>query len=361
MGALIPLRFVAGFFGSPALATGGASIADMYTPKYRAHGIAIWGITAVCGPVLGPLVGGFIVDWRNRLGYIDGWRWTIWELLWLSGLAFIIIFIALPETSTPNILYYKAKRLRKITGNQDLQSESEIMQKEMTAGQMVKTSLLFPFVLCFTEPIVFLLNLYIALVYGILYIFFEAYAIVFVEIYGFNYGELGLSFLGIFIGAVLSMLIFEIYLKVNLEKKFDEAEGGFIKPEQRLPPAMIGAFGIPICLFWFGWTARADIHWIVPIISTAFFGAGTFMLFQAILNYLPDAYPTRAASVLAGNDLFRSAFGAGFPVFATAMYTNEGIGVASSILGALATLMIPIPFVFYKYGEKIRSYSKHTG
>lgn len=361
MGALIPLRFFAGFFGSPALATGGASIGDMFTPKYRANGIAIWGITAVCGPVLGPLVGGFIVDWRNRLGYIDGWRWTIWELLWLSSLGFIIIFIALPETSTPNILYYKAKRLRKITGNQELQSESEIQQKNMTASQVVKTSLLFPFVLCFTEPIVFLLNLYIALIYGILYVFFEAFAIVFVDIYGFNTGELGLSFLGVFVGSVLSWICFSVYVKYSLYKKFDEAENGYIKPEQRLPPAMVGAFFIPICLFWFGWTSRADIHWIVPIISTMFFGAGTFLLFQAILNYLPDAYPTRAASVLAGNDLFRASFGAGFPVFASAMFTNEGVGVASSILGGLATLMIPLPFIFYIYGAKIRSWSKYAG
>lgn len=361
IGALIPLRFLAGFFGSPALATGGASIGDMFTPKYRAHGIAVWGITAVGGPVLGPLLGGFIVDWRDRLGYIDGWRWTIWELLWLSGLGLAILICGLPETSSPCILYYKAKRLRKVTGNQELQSESEITQKEMTVGQIVKTSLLMPFVLCFTEPIVFLLNLYIALIYGILYIFFEAYAIVFVMIYGFNEGELGLAFLGIFIGAILALVGFEIYLKKSLEKQFDEAEDGMIAPEQRLPPAMIGAFFIPICLFWFGWTSRVEIHWIVPIISTSFFGAGTFLLFQSILNYLPDAYPTRAASVLAGNDLFRASFGAGFPIFASAFYMNEGVGVSSSILGALATLMIPLPFVFYKYGAQIRKKSKHAG
>lgn len=361
MGALIPLRFLSGFFGSPALATGGASIADMYTPKYRAHGIAIWGAAAVCGPVLGPLLGGFIVDWRDRLGYVDGWRWTIWELLWLSGLGLCILLVTLPETSGATILYYKAKRLRKITGNQELRSESEIMQQEMTGAEIAKTSLLFPFVLCFTEPIVFLLNLYIALVYGILYIFFEAFAVVFIEIYGFNEGELGLSFFGVFIGAMLALLGFEIYLKLHLEKKFDDAEDGMIEPEARLPPAFIGAICIPICLFWFGWTARADIHWIVPIIGTMFFGAGTFLLFQSILNYLPDAYPSRAASVLAGNDLFRSAFGAGFPVFANAMYTNEGVGVASSILGGLATLMIPIPFVFYRYGKQIRKWSKHAG
>ena len=87
----------------------------------------------------------------------------------------------------------------------------------------------------------------------------------------------------------------------------------------------------------FGWSARPEVHWIVPIIGSAFFSMGAALLFNSVLNYLPDAYPADAASVLAGNgmgnpgfqlcwkkrtnayfhtDLMRSAFGAGFPLFA---------------------------------------------
>lgn len=62
-----------------------------------------------------------------------------------------------------------------------------------------------------------------------------------------------------------------------------------------------------------------------------------------MLNYIPDAYPEYAASVLAGNDLFRSAFGAGFPLFASQMYNKLGVGGASSLLGGLSVLFIPIP------------------
>ena len=58
-GALLAFRFLTGLFGSPVLATGGASIADMYSPKKRAYGISVWGFAAVLGPVLGPIVGGF--------------------------------------------------------------------------------------------------------------------------------------------------------------------------------------------------------------------------------------------------------------------------------------------------------------
>lgn len=51
-GMLLAFRFLTGFVGSPALATGGATIADMYRPSKQAYGLTIWGIGAVCGPCL---------------------------------------------------------------------------------------------------------------------------------------------------------------------------------------------------------------------------------------------------------------------------------------------------------------------
>merc|ERR1712087_955261 len=99
---------------------------------------------------------------------------------------------------------------------------------------------------------------------------------------------------------------------------------------------------------WFGWSAKAEVHYIVPIIGTAWVSIGAFLLFNSVLNYLPDAYPEVAASVLAGNDLFRSSFGAGFPLFATAMYHDLGVGWASSTLAFLGIAFIPIPFLLYR-------------
>lgn len=72
------------------------------------------------------------------------------------------------------------------------------------------------------------------------------------------------------------------------------------------------------------------------------------------LNYLGDAYPDYVASVYASNDLMRSAFGAGFPLFASAMYNKLGIDWGNSLLGFLAVLFVPIPFVLYKYGKTLR-------
>lgn len=156
-GMLLAFRFLTGFIGSPSLATGGASIGDMYAPNKRAYGIAIWGVGAVCGPTLGPLVGGFAAEAK-------GWTWTIWELMWLSGFALVLFFFFLPETSSANILYRRTRRLRKITGNDKLISEPELIGEQMTGKDIVMMVLIRPITLNFTEPMVFLLNLYIALV-----------------------------------------------------------------------------------------------------------------------------------------------------------------------------------------------------
>ena len=134
-GMLLAFRFITGFFGSPVLATGGASIADMYRPSKRAYGIAIWGIAAVCGPVLGPLIGGFAAQYED-------WTWTIWELMWLSGFSLILFIFFLPETSSANILYRRARRLRVVTGNEALKCEPELAGEQMTMKD-VAVSLLF--------------------------------------------------------------------------------------------------------------------------------------------------------------------------------------------------------------------------
>jgi len=351
---LMILRFLAGFIGSPVLATGGASLGDMFSPKTRPYAVGVWGLAAVQGPVLGPLLGGFAIQ-------AEDWRWAFWILLWLDGFCLIVLIFFFPETSSANILLRRARRLRKVTGNENLRSQSEIMASQMTGKQIVNQTLVMPIWLSISEPICLALNLYIGLVYAILYVWIESFQLVFVEIYGFNLGENGLAFLGLFVGATISYAAFCVYnakYQIPMIRKYK----GNLPPEKRLPPAFFGAFCLPVCLFWFGATSTPSIHWIVPIIGSSFFGIGTFLLFQAVLNYLQDAYPERAASVLAGNDFFRSMMGAAFPLFAPALFNNLGHHVlyGSILLGCLTILFIPIPFVLYKYGKKMRLRSKNA-
>jgi len=323
----------------------------MYAPNKRAYGISVWGLAAVLGPVLGPLVGGFAAQH-------EGWRWTIWELMWLSAFCFVFLFFFLPETSSANILYRRTKRLRNLVDKDSLPAlkcEPEIEGEGMTGKDIVMMILVRPFTLTFFEPILLALNLYIALLYALLYIWFESFPIVFIGIYHFNDGELGLAFLGILIGCFIIIGPFWWYLWKYTEPQF---KNGDLKPELRLPPACVGGFCIPICLFWFGWTSREGVHWIVPIIGTMFFTFGAYLLFNAVLNYIGDAYPKYAASAYAGNDLLRSAFAAAFPLFSTSMYTKLGVGWASSLLAFLSILFIPVPFILVNYGYSLRKRSK---
>ncbi|KAI0044858.1 putative caffeine resistance protein 5 [Auriscalpium vulgare] len=350
-GMLLAFRFITGFVGSPILATGGATIADMYAPKKRAYGIGVWGLFAVSAPVMGPLVGGFAV-------HAHGWRWTIWELLWLSGFTLVVLVLFYPETSASNILYRRARRLRARTHNSLVKAQSEIDAAHMTIGAVATVALVRPFTLNFTEPIVLLMNLYISLIYALLYCWFESFPIVFQGIYGFREQLVGLSFLGILVGCILVIPPFFAYLYYYQEPRYNE--NGDIQPELHMRATIVGAFFIPICLFWFGWSSRESVPWIVPVIGSALFPIGGVLLFNSIFNYLTDSYPMYAASVLAGNDLMRSSFGAGFPLFAGAMYRNLGVGWASTLLGLLSCLFIPMPILLYKYGRRIRLASKRA-
>ncbi|KAJ5703856.1 hypothetical protein N7493_010994 [Penicillium malachiteum] len=350
-GMLLAFRFLTGFIGSPALATGAASMGDIWSPRVRDYMIGIWGMFAISAPVLGPMLGGFAFSAK-------GWTWTIWQLLWVSAFAFVLLFFGLPETFAPNILARRARRVRRITGNSAYMAESEIEIKEIKSLDLIFEALVRPFQLCFAEPIVLLLNLYIALIYGILYIWFEAFPIIFEEIHGFNPGESGLAFLGILVSTCCLVIPGYFYWKYKYQSQYFD-ENGNLAPEWQMPPACVGAFALPISLFWFGWTGNfASVHWIVPIIASMLFSVGGCLIFNSIFCYLAHAYPRYAASVLAGNDFLRSSFGAGFPLFATAMFHNLGIGWACTLLGCLTIVFMPFPFILFYRGRKIRLASK---
>lgn len=203
--------------------------------------------------------------------------------------------------------------------------------------------------------------------YGILYLWFEAFPLVFSQTYGFNLGESGLAFMGIFVGAILTYGGFILWHRWSYAPVFDR-QNGKVAPEKWLEPAIVGAWAIPICMFGFGWTANASIPWIVPIILSSFFSVGTFLLFQSGLAYLGDCYPEYIASVYAGNDFFRASIGAALPLVGRAMFTNlESNGPRAFpvawgcvLIGCISVLMGPIPLLLWKFGPKLRKMSKYA-
>jgi MFS transporter, DHA1 family, multidrug resistance protein len=363
IGILLAFRFLTGFFGSPVLGIGGSSCADVWSAKKSPYAIGIWGVFALCGPVLGPLVAGFAVQAK-------GWHWSIWELIWLNGFTVVFVILALPETSADTILFRRAQQVRKMAGNPRYKSAAEIEVENTPFKKLFNSSLVRPFHLCFTEPILLVQNLYLGLVYAILYCWFEAFPLVFGGLYGFNLGQQGLAYLGILVGTAIFMPPYCLWIHRSIEPGI--YPGSEMKPEKWLQAAIVGSLFLPVCMFWFGWSSRSSVHWIMPIIGSVWFSIGGGLLFNAILSYQSAAYPKVVGSILAGNDCMRAALGAGFPLFATAMFRNLGIGEKNrpcyfvqssllradwgcSLLGFLTVLFIAIPIRIYVYGKQICS------
>ena len=204
------------------------------------------------------------------------------------------------------------------------------------------------------SPIVSLLSIYIAVIYGYIYLLFTTLTPVYEGIYGFGAGPVGLVFLGIGIGSFLGLILFGIMSDRLLKHLTKKSGTGEMKPEYRLPPLLPGCLLIPIGLFWYGWSVEKHIHWIMGIIGTMWVGAGMIGAMMSAQTYLVDAYTVHAASAIAANTVLRSLAGAFLPLAGPKMYATLGLGWGNSLLAFIALALSPIAWIFYKYGEKIR-------
>lgn len=340
---LIILRFFAGSFGSSPLTNSGGVIADMFHANERGFATAIFAAAPFLGPSIGPIVGGF-------LGESEGWRWLEGLMAIFTGVVWIVVTAVVPETYAPVLLRKRAAKLSKITGKVYL-SRADFTNKK-TMPEQFKVALMRPWVLLFREPIVLLTGMYIAIIYGTLYMLFAAFPIVFQQYRGWSAGVGGLAFIGVAVGMMIAV-VYAIFDNKRYQRAA-QAAGGAAPPEARLPPAILGSVLLPVGLFWFAWTCQPSVHWVVPIIASGFFAAGLVLVFLSLLNYLIDSYVLYAASVLAANAVLRSLFGAAFPLFTTYMYRNLGLHWASSIPAFLALACMPFPYLFWRYGARIR-------
>ncbi|KAF4333162.1 cycloheximide resistance [Fusarium beomiforme] len=346
---LMVLRFLQGFFGSPCLASGGASLGDIYSLMALPYAMMAWVSAAYCGPALGPLLSGFAVPAKN-------WRWSLYESIWASAPIFILMFLLLPETSGANILLRRAERLRKLTGNQRFMSQSEIDQRHMKVSAIAVDALIKPMEITIKDPAVLFVQVYTAIIYGIYYSFFEVFPRVYPVYYNMNLGQIGLVFLCVLVSCMIGVGVYVSYLYFYMDPRI--AKRGWPIQESRLVPALPASIGPTIGLFLFAWTARASIHWIVPTIGITIYGATVFVVMQCIFVYIPLSYPMYAASLFAANDFFRSALACGSVLFAQPLFDNLGVAKGTSLLGGLSVIGIIGIWLLYFYGGKLRSLSK---
>ncbi|KAJ5520890.1 Major facilitator superfamily domain general substrate transporter [Penicillium fimorum] len=307
---LLVLRFLAGAFGSSAISNAGSVVSGMYTARDR--GLAT--IAFIGAPFLGPSLGPITC---NFLAVSRGWEWVQRVTTIFNGVVFLVGVAFIPETYTPVLLQKRAAKLSQLTGAV-YRSRLDVSNVNQTASQIFTKTMVRPWILLLMEPIVLLLSIYMAIIYGTIIS--------------------GLSFLGMMIGQILGCA-YSILDDGRYKKIADRTAYGRPSPEARLIPAMVGAVTLPI--------------------GTVFFGFSHVSIFLSVVNYLVDGYTIYAASALAGNAVIRALFGAAFPLFTTPMYRNLGIHWASSISAFLAVACLPFPWIFYKYGLAIRHHCQY--
>ncbi|KAH7025577.1 major facilitator superfamily domain-containing protein [Macrophomina phaseolina] len=347
-------RFLSGVFGAAPLAIVGGGLVDIWNPVQRGVALAACISTIFGGPIIAPVMGNFVA--ASHLG----WRWNHW-LMGIFGLAVTGLYaVVLPETHAPTLLRKKAARVREETGNPRAHSQFDNAATGVKA--IVQIYLLRSFKMLFTEPILLLITVYQAFIYGILYLIFVAYPIAFREVRHWALGVSGLAYLGMSVGVLLGAAIIIVHTRTRFAAKVQQrsAEAGrlVVIPENRLSLMFLGGCLIPVGLFIFGWTSRPDIHWAGQIVGSIPMAMGMYMVFVQCFNYIIDVYMSTANSAIGANTFVRSFFGAGFPLFGPALYHRLGVDWASSLLAFIAIAMVPIPVLFYKFGHRIRLASR---
>ncbi|KAL0939898.1 uncharacterized protein CTRU02_206508 [Colletotrichum truncatum] len=337
-------RFLAGCAGAAPMAVGGGTIADMYSADERGKAMALFSLGPLLGPVIGPVLGGFLTQY-------SGWRWTFWLIFILAAVVSLIGVFVMRETFEPVLLERKAAFLRKQTGNDQLRARTT---KDITRWQLLGRAVVRPTKMLLFSPIILLLSLYCALMFGLTYLLYTTFPSVFQTKYGWGPSLAGLAYLGIAIGMIFGVGLVGAVSDKQMKKT--KATGAPARPEIRLLLSVWMSPVVSIGFFWYGWSANANTHWIVPVLGTFVIGFGSFIILMPSQIYLVDAFGAEAsASALAANTFMRSLFGAFLPLAGPGLYKGLGLGWGNSLLAFIGLAFIPVPFLFYKYGERLRA------
>ncbi|KAJ6160684.1 hypothetical protein N7470_004080 [Penicillium chermesinum] len=295
IGGVLACRFLCGVFSSSGLSLAGGTIADIWDMEDRGMAISLFAAAPYCGPVIGPIVTGWITVGSGRLNLF------YWTNIAFAGAITILIGLV-PETYAPIILKRRAAKLRKETGNPNIITEQE--QYKLTLREIVRTSLIRPITMILTEPVLDLMCMYIVLIYSMLYAFFFAYPVIFQELYNYNDGQIGLMFIPILIGAGFALVVTPV-MEQNFKKVCQSRDP---TPEDRLVACLWGAPWIPISFFLLGATSYRHIIWVGPASSGIAFGFGMVLCYYAVNNYIIDSYSNTRPRPL----LRRSSFARGW-------------------------------------------------
>ncbi|KAJ5639333.1 uncharacterized protein N7484_007195 [Penicillium longicatenatum] len=368
IGAQLAFRFLSGIFGCPPLTCAGGTIADLFNPIEKTIYFPMYAVLSFGGPVLGPVLANYV----GQTGVLS-WRWSGWIILIGSGLVMVLIILFQPETYAPLLLHWKGKQLRKITGDKRFRSEMDL--QKLALFSRIGGAMKRQFLITIHEPIILLISLYMTVLYIVLFTFFDGYTYIFTDTYGISQGLTNIIWAAMYVGILLCAILVPIIHR-KTKKDFTAAamavngsdpavnphalDGVHTEPEIRLFFAMFGAPLIPISLFWMGWTDFSSVSIWSPIIASSCFGLGTICVFISSYMYVIDSYDIYAASALGFMTVSRYCAAGGMTVVGMPFYKNMGVHWTLTILGCISAIMVPVPYVFYKFGPVIRRWSKYA-
>lgn len=346
-------RFFAGFFGATPLSNSGGSLADIFTPEDRTFWWPVFSVFGFIAPVGGPIIGAYVA--------IDphlGWRWVnyISAICGFGTSALVCLFM--PETYSAVILDLKATSIRRTTGDCRFVSRHELAMKGKSPFR--PEIYLRPLRAFFLEPIVTCYTIYLTIGYIVLFTDFESYPIIF-GVFNFSRAKSTLPLIAVLVG-IVSNLVIVVPLSIRMFRRRQRQVGphGHVEPEIRLRPLCYCCWLVPISLFWMGWVAYPDISPWAAIVPGVLFGMGLMQIFISSYSYVIDSYGVNAASCMGTLTLVRYNVSGAFIHIATPMYENLGVHWAASLLGFISLGACAFPFLFVRYGPRIRAMSKTT-
>ncbi|KAF1952650.1 MFS general substrate transporter [Byssothecium circinans] len=348
-GQLMAFRFMSGLGGSAPLSIGGGVLSDCFGAEQRGRAVSIYSFGPLLGPAIGPIAGGYIAEYTT-------WRWCFWSTSIFTVVVQCLGFFFLQETYAPKLLAWKRDKLRKETGNMNLHTEYDSPDRTLLTA--LRFAMKRPFILLATQPIVQVLACYMAYLHGLMFLMLATFPKLWKTVYAERVSIGSLNFISMGLGYLIGT---QICAPLNdaIYRRLKKKNNNIGVPEFRVPIMIPASLLAPVGLFWYGWSAQAHLHWIMPNIGATIFCAGTIVGIQCIQIYLVDSYTVYAASAIAAATVLRSLAQFGFPLFAEAMFDALHYGWGNSLLGFVAMgLGVPAPFLLWKFGARLRGKSQ---
>ncbi|KAJ5929827.1 major facilitator superfamily domain-containing protein [Penicillium verhagenii] len=352
---LLTFRVLAGLGSGATPVVGIGMISDMFPTETRGKSLAVLNMAFILATPIGAIVGGFTTSSAS-------WRWDFYSTSIASAVLIVLSFFIYKESYPPVLLRRRKKQLLKANGPSSGDLKTPYDEENPTVAALYRKTLVRPLYFLLTQPIIQLLGVYVSFAYGMTYLIFGSFPALWEGRYHETTTIASLHFIAPGVGYAAGILIGMLSadrIYHRLQQNFEEK-----KPEFRLPLLMISSTFIPGALFWYGWSAEAHAHWVIPTIAICFLMCGCTLLFQCVTAYSIDTFHIYAASASGALFFVRGLCAFTFPLFGPTMYQKMGYGWGNTLLGLLALVIgVPVPLILWKYGPRLRQqsiYAKST-